>query len=164
MPGPPAMIVEGVLECMRSVGVCTVTAVFLFSGYQAMGIVFIVIYLCGLEPHIIHAYFVGKELYVIHLVLIGFYHQELEDQERGFALQFFLPFYHVTCALQHFIQLAANAVLLVYLLCGTVYGNDQAVKATLNSFACIGIRKVVCIRRCSCIDAFIGGILDHVQE
>src|SRR5687767_4282567 len=84
MPEPPAMIGQLSLEFVF-IALFTIAAVFIDSGDQFVRVILKIIYLCGFEPYIIHTGFFGQFFYIFYLVLIGFYHQELEYNKGLFT-------------------------------------------------------------------------------
>jgi len=142
MPEPPALIGQFSLELMAVLRFA-VTAVFINGGDQLVGVVFKIIYLGRFEPHIVHTHFFGQLLYIFYLVFVWFYHQELEHDKRFFTFQFFFPFHNIPRAFNDLIQLPSYAVLLVYILGGTVDRNDQPVEPAFNGPFGIGIVEVM---------------------
>ena len=50
-----------------------------------IGVVLIIVYLRGFQPHIIHAYFCCKFFYIFYLVFIRLYNQELKNNKWRFT-------------------------------------------------------------------------------
>ena len=153
MPQPPAMI--GHFSFERITICCfTVTAEFINGWNKLVGVVFKIINLCGFKPHIIYACFFCQLFYIFHLVFIGFYNQELKNYKWRFTFQFFFPPDDIFRSFQHFIEIAANAVLLIYILCSSVNGNDEAIQSAFYRTFCIFVIDVMSIGGCCSINIF----------
>src|SRR5690348_7705335 len=98
-----------------SVTCFSISAVFVYGGYKIIGVLFIIIYLCSFEPYIIHSDLFGQLLHFFNLVLIWLYNQELEYNKWRFTFQLLFPSNDILCAFYYFLQIATNAVLLIYL-------------------------------------------------
>src|ERR1700749_1675230 len=101
MPETPAMIIQAVLQSHFSIGLSAVTAVFSFSGDQAIGVMLIVIYLCGFKADLVYSYFRGELADIFQLVFIGPDNEELEKHKRRLAFQFLFPPDDIACSFQY---------------------------------------------------------------
>src|SRR4051812_44846283 len=110
------MVAEAALYFHITGCIFFITAVFIIGRDELMRIIFIIIYLCRFKTHLVDTDLFTQFFYILYLVLIWFYNEELEKNEWCFAFHFFLPFYNIACAFQHFLQLATDTVLLVYIL------------------------------------------------
>src|SRR3954465_7382885 len=121
------MVFQAILGLGIACRIFFITAVLRKCGDQLVGVICVIVYLSGLETYLVHTDLFSKTPYIIYLVLVGFYHQELEKNKRRFAIQLFFPFNDVACTLQHFVQLATYTVLLVNILRGAVDGDYKPV-------------------------------------
>src|SRR5882757_10470505 len=137
------MVVHFIFHFHGAGAVFLIAAVFIQCGDELVGVVFIIVYLCRFKPYGVHAYFGGQFFYVFYLVLVGFYHEKLENDKRRFTVQLLFPFDNVFGAGNNLIQLSAHAVLLVYVLRGAVDGNNQPVQPAFHRFLRIGLAEVM---------------------
>ena len=113
MPEFPTMVGQFIFCCMGSILIFFIPAVFVCFRNKFVGVIFKIIHLCCLETYFIYADLPGQSFNIFYLVFIWFYYQELEENKRRFAVQFFFPSYNIPCTFKYFFQVAANAVLLV---------------------------------------------------
>ena len=164
MPEAPAMILKGILKGRCSIVVLPVPAVFAIDRDQSVGIMLIVVDLRRLETDLVYSDLSGESPDIFQLVFVGTDYEELEKDKWGLALQLLFPFDDIAGAFQHFLQLTAYAVLLVYLLGGAIDRNNQAVESTFHGLSCVMVIEVMCIRGGSRIDTFPRGVSDHIEE
>ena len=134
LPQFPAMIGKLVFGNLFSVFIFFIPAEFFINGNQLIGIIFIIINLGSFKTNFINTHFCGKFFYFFYLVFIWLYYQELEKYKWCFAFKLFLPLYNVLCSFNYFIDIAANPVLLIHILGGSVNGNDKPVQPALTFF------------------------------
>ena len=164
MPEAPAVIVQAVLQSEFTIGLFVVTAVFSVCGDQSVGIILIVIDLCGLKADLVHPDLYGELADIVQLVFIGPDYEELKKDKRGLAFQLFFPSDDIACAFQYFFQPAPHPVLFINVLGGAVDGDDEAVQSALHRSPGVPVVEVMGVGRGSGIDAFGGGIGDHIEE
>src|ERR1700733_3097743 len=137
------MVVQFVFHFHDTFIVFAVAAVLGINRDELVGVVHVVVYLRRFKPDGIHADFGAEFFDVFHLVLVGFYDKELENDKGRFAVQFFFPLHDVFGTGDYLIELSAHAVLLVYVLRGAVDGNDQAVEPAFHGAAGVGLAEVM---------------------
>src|SRR5688500_17135060 len=104
------MIVQGVFKLHITLLVFTVPAIFLNSRDQLIGIIGIIVYLGRFKPNLINPYLFCQFFYILNLVFIWLYYQELEKYKRCIALPLLFPLYNIPCPFQHLIQFSAYPV------------------------------------------------------
>lgn len=90
--------------------------------------------------------------------------EELEYQVGMFFAQAFFPFYDISRALEHSLEISGFSVLGIDILCGTIYGNDEAVESGEYGFSGIFFVEEMTIGRGNSIDPPGVGIADHFEK
>ena len=128
MPEFPAVVGQQVFDLVRSLLIAPVAGVFFLQRYERMAIL-VIIHLSRFELDLIHAYLAGQPESIGNLMLIGAHHQKLKNDVWCGRPERFFPFDYIGGALQHLVQIAFFAVLLIHLLRGAVQRNDEPVQA-----------------------------------
>src|SRR5580658_8698685 len=85
MPETPAMVIQTVFEAVAAVLLLTIAAVPLIHRDQPVGIILIIVDLCGLKPHLVHTDVFGEVADLIQLVFVRPDDEELKKYKRGLA-------------------------------------------------------------------------------
>src|SRR5688572_4741954 len=145
MPKFPAVICQFVFRSIAAIRIFLITAEFSSFRDQLVRVSLIIIDLCCLKSNFVYSNFLRKFFDIFYLVLIGLHNKKLKKNKRSFAVQFFFPFNNIPRSLHYFFKTTAHAVLLINILGGPVYRNDQPVKPAFNSSSGSLIREVMCI-------------------
>lgn len=163
LPKSPAVVGQFAFESGAG-GVFFIPAVFSDGGDQVVRVILVIVYLCGFQPDVINADRSTQCLYVLDLMFIGSDDEELENDKRGFAVQFLFPLNDVSGTLDHFLQLSAHPILLIDVLGGAIDGNDQTIESAFHCSFRILMGQIMRIRGGGGINLFARCILHHVQK
>lgn len=163
VPEFPTMVLQFVLLAIGTVCLFIVAGVLLVGRHQGVPVL-IIVELSGFKFHLIDSNFVGEADDILHLVLVGFYDQELKNKVGRGAVQFFFPLHQIAGALEYGFQFTCFSVLFINFLCCPINRDDEAVESAFDRPFGIGIIEEVAIGGGNGVNAPVGGILDHVQK
>ncbi len=163
VPKFPAMVGERVFHLPRAVGALAVAGILVERWDERVSVV-IIIHLRGFQLHFVHADFFCQPINFWDLVFIGLYHEKLKNDVRAATFQIFFPFYHVSGALQHIVQRAADSILLVSFLCRAIHRNDESVEAAFHCAAGVFVVEEMAVGARDGENFSAMRVVHHVEE